>query len=310
MNTEESTPLTDNPDETSVAANAADTAAETAPATPAAEPEGQIAKAEENGTEKLLAGKFKTVEELEKSYKEAEKSFHEAAAYKKKLEAYEAAEAKAREVREAEARSNGYPDAASRQIENDVAVNEFNLYVQALETKLDGDNYAQAAKMLQAYQQTGRRAYLEAAQKYFPPEVISQIAVANAHYAGERQQEYATARLAEQQQLLNGIVRDFCEKNTDWIDGHEERQQLIGESIKALGADINLEALKSFIEAIEKRAVEDFKKDLARKQETNEQLSRIQAPSSDGSGKQTDFDVERWQDVEDPVKLREMLRKV
>lgn len=316
MNTEESTPLTDEPKDTSVTVDNADTATEPlAPEVTDTEPEGVLAKAEENGNktdgeEKLLAGKYKTVDELEKGYKEAEKLVREAAEYKKKLEAYTAEENKAREMRELEARSRGYTDAESLQIENEVAVNELNLYVQALETRLDGEDYSKAAQLLQAYQQTGRRSYLEQAQKYFPPEVISTIAVHNAKFAESKQAEYHQAKFTEQRQAIGSVVREFCEKNTDWLDGHDERQQLIGESIKALGADINLEVLKSFVDAIEKRAIDDFKKDLDKQKETNRQLSRIQPPTSDGSGKPADFDIEKWQDIDDPVKLREMLRKV
>lgn len=315
MNTEESTPLTE-PEDTSAVVNETDTAAEPlAPEVTDAEPDGSLSKAEENGNktdggEKLLAGKYKTVDELEKGYKEAEKLVYEAAEYKKKLEAYAAEENKAREMRELEARSRGYTDAESLQIENEVAVNEFNLYVQALETKLNGEDYGKAAQLLQAYQQTGRREYLKQAQKYFPPEVISTIAVHNAKFAESKQAEYNQAKFAEQRQAIGSVVREFCEKNTDWLDGHDERQQLVGETIKALGADIDLEVLKSFVDAIEKRAIDDFKKDFNKQKETNQQLSRIQPPAGDGSGKPADYDIEKWQDIDDPVKLREMLRKV
>ncbi len=317
MNTEESTPLTAGPEDTSADAAVidTDTAASAAPDDAAPEPEGQPDKAEENGapksdSEKLLAGKYKTVDELEKGYKEAEKLVREAAEYRKKVEAYEAAEAKAREMREAEARSYGYRDAESQQIENDVAAAEFNLYVQALETRLEGEDYTKAAQLLQAYRQTGRRDYLEAAKKCVAPEVISQIAVTTARYAGERQNEYAQAKFVEQRQAVNSLVREFCEKNTDWIDANEERQQLVGETIKALGADADLDALKSFIEAIERRAVEDFKKDMEKQKETDAQLSRIPSPSNDGSGKRREVDIEHWQDVDDPAKMRELLRRV
>lgn len=309
--TEESTPLTDVLSDTSTGGKD-DTTVNSVPENVDVEPDNVESKAEESGenSERLLAGKYKNVSELEKGYKETEKRLREAAEYKKKLDAYEAEATNAQEKREAQARARGFADAQSQQIETDIAVNEFNLYVEALETRLDGESYDKAAQLLSAYQQTGKRSYLEAAQTYFPPEIISQIAVLNAQYAGERQNEYARIKFEEQRQILNGRLRDFCEKNTDWIDGHEERQQLIGEGIKSLGADIDLEAFKSFIDAIENRAIEDFKKNLSKQNETNQQISRIQSPSNDGSGKQADYDVEHWQDIDDAEKLREMLRKV
>ena len=175
--TEETTPENVAAEETSAAVSETGTAnVDNAPETNGTEPEAgnkTAANTDTSEPEKLLAGKYKTVDELEKGYKEAQKFVTKAAEYEKKLKAYQAAEETAREQREIAARRQGFNDADERELQFDIKNFEFQNYVQALETTLSGDVYTRAYNALLRYQNTGNPQDLSVARSCFTPDTVA-----------------------------------------------------------------------------------------------------------------------------------------
>ena len=141
----------------------------------------------------LYAGKYKTIEELEKGYKEVQGSFTKAQEYEKKYndllkiqqEQYEKAQ---RELLH-QARSRGFNSIEEQDISDKVLASELELYAQNL--NLVHPDYIETAKQyLQSYYNTGSKAYLDEAKKYFSSEFIEAVALRKNQYEHSLRDEY------------------------------------------------------------------------------------------------------------------------
>lgn len=128
------------------------------------------------GEEELYAGKYKTVDELVKGYQELQKSYTKGQQIKAKYDEL----LKQQETREAirleRAKEQGFNSVQEQEIADKLTVNEFNAYVNALNT-IDPENYEAVRQNLLNYYNTANRAYLDEAKKYYPSSFIEQVAL-------------------------------------------------------------------------------------------------------------------------------------
>lgn len=291
--TEESTPEITSAEDTSAVVETSDTVDTSAtPEISSNEPETEINKADETEKEtepKLLAGKYKTVDDLEKAYKESEKFVNKAREYEKQLQAYHEAEEQARQQREIAARSQGFNDASEQEFRFDVKNHEFLRYVQAMESSLSGEAYNRAYQALSKYQNTGNPQDLAMAQACFSPAVISEIARDTARYESERsvtyQEEVRNRHFAE----VKNTLETFARETDGWLDS-KERQDIIGLAVNLTGGNIDLPRVKELVDAVEKSAIERYKNEQKAIAENKAVQNSLQAPEGNG----TVINGEKW----------------
>lgn len=127
-------------------------------------------------TEKLYAGKYKSIEELEKGYQEAQKTLTQnlqiKAKYDELLKKQEQQEARLLQ----KAQEQGYNTINDQQIAQRVAQAELNEFVNALRT-VEPDAQLQVQQYLNDYYQTGDIRYLNEAKRYYPSDFLERVAV-------------------------------------------------------------------------------------------------------------------------------------
>ena len=184
------------------------------------ETNGEVAETEttqENAPEeKLYAGKYKSVEELEKGYGEAQKFVTKANELQKKYDALvqqkEDEARKAYEARQDEAKKRGFMTADDAEIADKVQLAEFEYYAQNLNT-VDPDLSDKARRYLLAYYQTGHAQYLDEAKKLYSPAFIENVAQAkNAYYSqlkSELQTKNAQRDMENEQKLADVLKVEY-----------------------------------------------------------------------------------------------------
>lgn len=168
--------------------------------------------------EKLYAGKYKSIDELEKGYAELNKSYTQSkqvqAKYNELLRKQEQQEARMLQ----KAQQQGFNTVNDQRIAQQVAQAELDEFINGLNYYVEPDSQIQVQQYLNAYRQTGDLRYLNEAKRYYPSDVLENIAVAKlqmqndlkAQYAKETQEraQKADAELAEE---LRADYGDFIE---------------------------------------------------------------------------------------------------
>lgn len=168
--------------------------------------------------EKLYAGKYKSIDEFEKGYAELNKSYTQSkqvqAKYNELLRKQEQQEARMLQ----KAQQQGYNTVNDQRIAQQVAQAELDEFINGLNYYVEPDSQIQVQQYLNAYRQTGDLRYLNEAKRYYPSDVLENIAVAKlqmqnnlkAQYEKETREraEKADAELAEE---LRAEYGDFIE---------------------------------------------------------------------------------------------------
>lgn len=168
--------------------------------------------------EKLYAGKYKSIDELEKGYAELNKSYTQSkqvqAKYNELLRKQEQQEARMLQ----KAQQQGFNTVNDQRIARQVAQAELDEFINGLNYYVEPDNQIQVQQYLNAYRQTGDLRYLNEAKRYYPSDILENIAVAKlqmqnnlkAQYDRETREkaEKADAELAEE---LRADYGDFIE---------------------------------------------------------------------------------------------------
>lgn len=145
----------------------------------------------------LYAGKYKTVEELEKGYKESQKVFNEKAEIEKKyndlLQQKETEYQKAEQQRLEQARQRGFRTAEDAEISDKVQVAEFECYANNL-NYINPEYTDTVRQSLLNYYNTGNQAYLNEAKRYFPSDLIENIALQKLQYEQQLRNQFAEKR--------------------------------------------------------------------------------------------------------------------
>lgn len=145
----------------------------------------------------LYAGKYKTVEELEKGYKESQKVFNEKAEIEKKyndlLQQKETEYQKAEQQRLEQARQRGFRTAEDAEISDKVQVAEFECYANNL-NYINPEHTDTVRQNLLNYYNTGNQAYLNEAKRYFPSDLIENIALQKSQYEQQLRNQFTEKR--------------------------------------------------------------------------------------------------------------------
>ena len=166
--------------------------------------------------ERLYAGKYKSIEELEKGYAEAQKTLTQNLQMKSKYEELLKQKEQQDALRFERAKEQGFNTPDDMQIANYIKQAELNEFINTLPYYVDNDAQIQVQQYLNAYQNTGDSRYLNEAKKYYPAEFLEKVAVgkkdvesrmrAKLEHEAEIRKDKATAELAE---VIKADYADF-----------------------------------------------------------------------------------------------------
>ena len=285
---EESTPLTEAEADTSAVLENTDTSANE-PADKTTEPEKAETKAEtkaesgtENPAEKLIFGKYKSIEDAEKGYKEAEKAITRSAELEKQLKAYREKEEQARQTEQNNARQAGLNDAEEQKLDVSVKNYEFGLCVDALGATLTGEKYREAYGHLLRYQATLNPRDLAMAKACFAPETIAEIAGKTALFKQQASERYRDYKRAKQLHDAKTKVAAFSRETGDWLNP-KERQDIVGLAINLTGGAVDLNRVKELVDAVEAYAVKSYQAAESAKNENQQLQASLNAPAPSGN---------------------------
>lgn len=166
----------------------------------------------------LYAGKYKTVEELEKGYKESQKVFNEKAEIEKKyndlLQQKETEYQKAEQQRLEQARQRGFKTAVDAEIADKIKVAEFEYYANNLNS-VPAESFDTVRQYLLEYYSSGNEGFLNEAKRYFPSNMIENIALEKSKYEAQLRNEALTKQRqvddANAQKLADRLKADYAE---------------------------------------------------------------------------------------------------
>ena len=157
-------------------------------------------------TEKLYAGKYKSIEDLEKGYKEAEKSFNRVAELEKQIKAYE--EKQPKYVTD----DGKFNPEIKAQYEQDIDNREFLTYVEYARG-LDAETRNEVERLLgeakAVYNPKDKSAYkskLNEAKNYFSAQVIESIAEAKRNLKAQAQDQMRNFEQQERTKRANACA--------------------------------------------------------------------------------------------------------
>ncbi len=169
----------------------------------------------EKPEEHLFAGKYKSVEELEKGYAEAQKTLTQnlqiKAKYDELVQKQQQQEAKLLQ----QAREQGYNTADEQQIAQQVALAELNEFINGLNYYVEPESQITVQQYLNAYRQTGDVRYLNEAKRYFPSDFLENTAVAKLNLQNQlknnfEQESRKKAQKADEELALS-LKNDYAE---------------------------------------------------------------------------------------------------
>ena len=168
--------------------------------------------------QKLYAGKYKSIEELEKGYKELNGSFTKSKEFENKynelLKQQQEQADKMRAYQLQQANQKGFKTVEDAQIADRVQLAEFQYYWTNLNT-LNPEYVNEVKPLLENYYQTANRAYLEEAKRYYSSNFIEQVAIATNglehNLRTQLEQEKAQQKNKAEEDLANTLRTDFAE---------------------------------------------------------------------------------------------------
>lgn len=180
---------------------------------------------------KLILGKFKSQEDLEKAYQNLEKKFGE----------------KAKEVKEvAQATGDDFDKAVNAKI----AEETWKVVDKAFETITDPEHAKEAQYLLMKFKKTGDANFLEQARGYLDARVDRRLEVDSMNVAARIQQ---TANAHRQEILLKPLSDELdrmAEEDPEFMND-EQNQNLMAMAIKLNPATVDVRAVK--------KAIQDYK---------------------------------------------------
>ena len=242
---------------------------ETEVSTAETETEGTANEEQVEVKEVLLAGKFKTNEELERGYLALEKHLGERNEYKQKyddlLKQQAKAEQEAYEAKLREANNYGFKTVEDQEAHQQLQAAELEWYANNLNL-VSPENYENARAYLGEYLRTGNLAYFAEAEKLFPIDFVKQAGVRKAELGARLQGEIAHKRqLAREEQdrtLAEAIKRDFAEFLGDTATNAQKANAL--KAMCDAGAINSVEDMQNFVQLY--NGIVDSAKELAIKE--------------------------------------------
>jgi len=215
------------------------------PDTSTQEPATTEHTAETGTTETLYAGKYKTVEELEKGYKEAEKFSSKASEFEKKYN--ELLQQKEHELAMQQqkalllAQQKGFDSVEQHQINDyldEAEFNEYWNYSSALHSEASGQVQQflqQGFNLLKQGYTKEAMAYLNEAKRYFPSDFIEQIALAKSNEKNRLLEQVEQQTKLQQDQSIQKLATDIKSVFGDFLSDLEQNKGK-AEALKAFCA--------------------------------------------------------------------------
>jgi hypothetical protein len=173
---------------------------------------------EKQPEEKLYAGKYKSIEELEKGYQEAQKTLTQNLQIKAKYDEL-LKKQQQQEARQLErAREQGYNTVNDQKIAQQVAQAELDEFINGLNYYVEPDNQIQVQQYLNAYRQTGDLRYLNEAKRYYPSDVLENIAVGKLNMQNQLKAQYEKETQERAQQADAELAQELREDFGDFIE--------------------------------------------------------------------------------------------
>ena len=241
--------------------------------TPAVEPEATEEPAETETEvaeeQRVYAGKYNSVEELEKGYTELQKLMSKPNEYEQKYNELLAKQAKAEqeayEAKLREANNYGFRTVEDQEAHQQLQAAELEWYANNLNL-VSPENYENARAYLGEYLRTGNLAYFAEAEKLFPIDFVKQAGVRKAELGARLQGEIAHKRqLAREEQdrtLAEAIKRDFAEFLGDTATNAQKANAL--KAMCDAGAINSVEDMQNFVQLY--NGIVDSAKELAIKE--------------------------------------------
>ena len=228
--------------------------------TPAVEPDvtEETAEVQAEVTEEaepqptVYAGKYNSIEALEKGYKELESKLGQPNEYEQKynelLKAQQEAARKAQEERVRQAQQYGFKTVEDQEAHEKLQATELEWYANYLNL-VAPENYENARAYLGEYLRTGQVAYFNEAKKLFPLDFVENVANAKTQLSARLQGEIAQKRQLERDEfdknLANQIKGQFNEFLAD-----SATNQAKANALKAMcdaGAINSVEDMQNFV---------------------------------------------------------------
>lgn len=235
--------------------------------------------------EKLIAGKFKSVEELEKAYKSVEKVIAQKAEAEKQLAVYRKQEEDARILRETEARQQGYSTIDEQQLDLQIREKEFLAYCDALDVvPLDDEARNTAVEALRVYQgsQGRNQRALQEAMRCFPAEVVAKIASDVAIFKNERVNEFKQKQDAAKQGAVRAKIDEIKASYPELLK-NKETAQMTGLALHLTGGDLDIPEFKRLFDGLKAAYRKEWDDEQAAAQENTKTTSLLNAPTGVGA---------------------------
>jgi hypothetical protein len=227
--------------------------------TPAVEPdvteeaaEVQAEVTEEVAPQTVYAGKYNSIEALEKGYKELESKLGQPNEYEQKynelLKAQQEAERKAQEARIKEANNHGFRTVEDQEAHEKLQATELEWYANYLNV-IAPENYENARAYLGEYLRTGQVAYFNEAKKLFPLDFVENVANAKAQLSAKLQGEIAQKRQLEREEFDKNLASQIKGQFNEFL-ADSATNQAKANALKAMcdaGAINSVEDMQNFV---------------------------------------------------------------
>lgn len=191
---------------------------ETETETAETETETETVQTPQTVEKKLYAGKYESIEELEKGYGELNKAYTQANQIKAKYDKLLEEQQKQNALNLEKAQKAGFNSIEEQEISKNVQLAEFNAFWSNL-SALDAEVQPQVQQYLTEYYKTGNTDYLKAAKAYFSADFLERVAIGKKDYENQLKNDYQTkqSELKNQRdaELAQVLRNDFSELLAD-----------------------------------------------------------------------------------------------
>ena len=200
----------------------------------------------------VYAGKYNSIEALEKGYKELESKLGQPNEYEQKynelLKAQQETERKAQEERVRQAQQYGFKTVEDQEAHEKLQATELEWYANYLNL-VAPENYENARAYLGEYLRTGQVAYFNEAKKLFPLDFVENVANAKTQLSARLQGEIAQKRQLEREQFDKNLAEQIKGQFNEFL-ADSATNQAKANALKAMcdaGAINSVEDMQNFV---------------------------------------------------------------
>jgi hypothetical protein len=210
-------------DEVTTSSDTPETVSETA------ETETKTASVPDGTEPKLYAGKYSSIEELEKGYGELNKAYTQANQIKAKYDEMLKQQQQQQALNLEKAQKAGFNSVEEQEIADSVKLAEFNAFWNNINA-VQADYQPTVQQFLTEYYKTGDAAYLKEAKKFFNSDFLESVAVGKKQFERqlqeENEQKRTQAKNERDAQLADIIKADYAELLADVNENKGKAQAL------------------------------------------------------------------------------------